>query len=105
MSENNEFTEKAKNDNELMEENLENVAGGGATENRYVQNRCMNSWRTMLECVGYLAMIWCDHYRRTETGESIPRGKIYRHKCAMGAWDYLGMKDGDPDPRTAQRYF
>jgi len=81
----------------LSEEDLDNVAGGGGTQNRWDANRCMGHGRTMIECVGFLWIAWCDHYTR-----SIPSDPNYKyagyheHKCAMGAFHYYGHANGDP---------
>ena len=86
---------------ELKEEDLEKVAGGGPTQNRWNPERCMNHGRTMFECTGFMQAFWCDHYRQTDTGrkETTDRGEniyIKRHQCVMGAFDYEGGKYGEP---------
>ena len=81
---------------EINEEDLENVAGGGSqTTNRFDPKVCPNLTRTRYECVGFLQMNYCDHYRK------IPITKckvspIFRHECVMGAFNYTGLKHGTP---------
>jgi hypothetical protein len=107
------FIEKAKSDSELMakqpqkevlqmdenkklgEEQLREVSGG-ATQNRHDPKSCVNLTRTKYECVGLLAICWCDHYRRTDTGAKKGRVFLYRHDCAMGAFSYEGDVNGTP---------
>ena len=95
-----EDIENAKNrtstSGELKEEELEEVAGGAASKNRFFHNRCMNHGRTMLECVGILDLLWCDHYSRIHTGYNGISVKLFDHKCAMGAFDYVGYENGNP---------
>ena len=92
--------ENAKNQiissGELNEEELEKVAGGGATRNRYDPNVCPTLKRLRGQCISngflpsFLLPNWCDHYRRREAGpRSTPTGqmiKMYYHSCAMGAF-------------------
>jgi hypothetical protein len=89
------FAERAQADGELTEEQLVEAAGGregGLTQNRYDPNVCPRLTRTRYECVGFLGGWLCDHYRR-----SIPERDydIYKHQCAMGAFDYKGDEDGN----------
>ena len=93
----NRTTESGK----LNEEDLDKVAGGGATQNRWDPNVCPNLTRTRFECVGFMQAVWCDHYKQTDTGRKIvtDRGEniyVKRHQCMMGAFDYEGGKYGEP---------
>ena len=81
---------------ELSEEDLDAVAGGAEpTINRYDANMCRNLVRNRKECIGPLRVtFWCDHY--TVYMQSLWDGGDYNHKCAMGAFEYIGDKDGNP---------
>ena len=78
--------EKLHNEeNELNEEQLEGVAGGG-TKNRYDPNECKNRTtvrkdKCVYDVLGTGFTINCDHYRRTGNGY-----KTYIHSCAMNAF-------------------
>jgi len=84
---------------ELTEEELEDVAGGAPSENRYDPKTCKNMTRTKYNCVGFLTLCWCDHYRQDET----LRTKIgknwysrYFHSCTKNAFPrYYGNASGD----------
>ena len=84
------------------EEELENVAGGGATENRWNPEKCMSHGRTQHNCVGLFNLVWCDHYRRessSKTKVDKSTGSVtyyYRHICMMGAFNYIGTISGEP---------
>ena len=104
MNQTQALLEKARNDKELMETELEDAAGG-ATQNRYDPQRCGNTTRTSYECVGFLTMTWCDHYRQkyippAGIGPGGPvgagSGERYRHVCVMGRYDYEGDMAGKP---------
>jgi len=95
------FIAQASKSRELSEEDLENVAGGEGSRNRWDRNRCMSHGRTMYECVGFLGMFWCDYYRRTNTGRIIEGVgnvpvTIYNHYCTLGAFNYDGLEGGSP---------
>jgi len=86
---------------EIQEEDLENIATGGSSRNRWDKDRCMNHGRTMYECVGFLGMFWCDYYKRTNTGKIIEGVgtapvTIYNHYCTLGAFNYDGLEGGSP---------
>ena len=81
----------------LAEEDLE-AASGGATQNRYDPQRCGKYTRVEYECVGFLAMSWCDHYRKESlapVGAGLD-GERYLHICVMGRYDYGGDRFGAP---------
>jgi len=83
----------------LTEEEMEAIAGGndGSTQNRYDPERCGAATRVIYECVGFLKMCYCDHYRKTELWDGGPLvGKLYDHVCAMGRFNYRGDRYGDP---------
>jgi hypothetical protein len=83
---------------ELSEKDLDAVAGGWS-QNRYDPNVCKASLgRTRYECVGYLSSCWCDHYSMDGLSKRCPytNAPIFRHKCAMGAFDYEGYVEGYP---------
>ena len=75
----------ARKSGELKEEDLEAAAGGILTENRYDPEVCSKYTETHYNCVGFLGMNWCDHYRRVHPENSRPTG---RHTCVMGFFDY-----------------
>ena len=76
----------------VKEEDLEAVAGGRPTWNRYDPKTCKNMTRTKYECVGLLSAAWCDHYRGKDLGNN--RKRI---SCAKGAFpEYIGYSNGDP---------
>ena len=79
---------------EIKEEELENTTGGynpdAPSKNRWDPKRCMSHGRTMYECVGFMEIVNCDHYRK------IDLDKGYRHICMMGAFDYRGNFWGTP---------
>ena len=78
---------------ELKEEDLEAAAGGG-TQNRYDPQRCGNTKRVSYECVGFLEMCWCDHYRKVDL---LPGHLVacINHICVMGCYDYIGDNHGE----------
>ena len=81
---------------ELNEEQLDAVAGGGPTWNRYDPKTCKNMKRTKYECVGFLKQNWCDHYRNKYIEGSSGKAE-YRISCAKGAYpDYTGDVTGKP---------
>ena len=71
---------------ELGEEELENISGGDvqqpySTQNRWDPGECSKITEVAYRCVGFLAMCYCDHYRRSAS--------IYTyHSCAMGRFSY-----------------
>ena len=83
---------------ELNEEQLDAVAGGGPTWNRYDPKTCKNMKRTKYECVGLLSKNWCDHYRMTTHYYDIaPHNTLYKMSCAKGAYpEYIGDVAGNP---------
>ena len=98
---------KLKNENtaesaELREDELEAVAGGGPTQNRYDSKSCKNMTRTKYNCVGFLSACWCDHYRRDYI-EGSQKGhasatKRFWHSCTKEAYPkYKADCDGHPD--------
>ena len=74
---------RAPKTEELSEEDLEAVAGGRDTQNRFDAAVCKNIIEVQYRCVGFLEMVWCDHYRRESAGHN----KL-RHTCVMGRFDY-----------------
>ena len=74
---------------ELAEEELDSVAGGGATQNRWDPEICNKYTTVHYNCVGFLTQCWCDHYKRTWLGNS-----KHHHACNMGRFDYGGFLDG-----------
>ena len=77
---------------ELIEAELDNVAGGFLpTQNRYDPNVCPTLTRPRYECAGFLNFISCDHYSAQSRGKG-----AWHFKCAMGAFDYIGMSGGKP---------
>ena len=89
--------------NEITEDKLEAVAGGGGSENRYDPNTCKNMTRTKYECVGFLASTWCDHYRKELYSKPVPHESktwLYYHRCVMEAYPrYSGLSEGTPKGR------
>jgi len=93
-----------KKDIELKEEELEAAAGGG-TQNRWNPDVCGNYTKVEYECVGFLKMCWCDHYRevylttiRSEAGGPMGAGEVkhYQYTCVMGRYNYKGNGRGEP---------
>ena len=83
------MSDEIKKDIELKEEDLEAAAGGDATANRYDPQRCGNAKEVLYECVGFLQLVICDHYRKRAVNR-----ETYHHTCAMGCYDYYGSPDG-----------
>jgi len=84
---------------ELSSEELEMVSGGkdipqGVNNDRFDPNACHAHGRTRYECVGFLQIIQCKHYSKTQIKDSFPRR--YRHVCAKGAFNYTGDAEGYP---------
>ena len=79
---------------ELKEEDLE-AAAGGATTNRYDPAVCSQYNDVHFNCVGFLELNWCDHYRRSVDDSSNWERRLYR-KCMMGFFDVTEVKDKDP---------
>ena len=66
----------------ICEEDLDAVAGGGSTLNRYCPQSCKNLSeirRGVCSGVTKLSM-WCDYYRRTDYNS------FYYHSCVMDAF-------------------
>ena len=82
---------------ELSEEDLGAVSGG-ATQNRYNPNVCKPGFMYMPKgngCDNGLFDMWCDHYRREFEGYFGDHNlEAYRHKCVMGAFNYLSNSNG-----------
>ena len=77
---------------ELKEEDLENVAGGRITQNRYNKDICSCYTEPHYYCVGFLSSSWCDHFRREFIRRrTISEGDIihvlFREYCVMGFFD------------------
>jgi len=74
MEENKKVTENEENN--LSEEQLEGVAGGGFTQNRY-KEACERKTKQDSDCNGGGRMfdIWCDHYRKKDHRDS------YDYEC------------------------
>ncbi|MCL2010651.1 MAG: hypothetical protein FWG71_08955 [Synergistaceae bacterium] len=85
---------KAPKTGELKEEDLE-AAAGGATTNRYDPAECSKHNDVHLNCVGFLELNWCDHYRRSVDDSSQWERKLYR-RCMMGFFDVTETKAKDP---------
>jgi len=85
---------------ELEEEDLESIAGGGGGPSRWDHIACMAHGRTRYECVGFLYMSWCLHYTRRQLGTERYRLKsrvpdaMYWHTCQLGAFSYEGNSSG-----------
>ena len=84
------------NEQKLHETELDAVAGGGATQNRYDPQRCSNTKQVAYECVGFLANTWCDHYRERKISGTHYTNDVYRYTCVMGCYDYNGDHYGKP---------
>ena len=84
---------------ELSEEDLDVVSGGSdklLTQNRYDPNVCPNLTRTRYECVGFMRILYCDHYKYSDAGKTHSGWAIFSHACAMGAFNYEGYEFGEP---------
>ena len=79
---------------ELAEEDLE-AAAGGATTNRYDPKVCSQYNDVHFNCVGFMELNWCDHYRRSVDDSSEWERRLYR-KCMMGFFDVTETKAKDP---------
>ena len=81
---------------ELSEADLDAVSGGClfGTQNRYDPDKCTGTLgRTKYECVGFLNMSWCDHFKM----DLLTQGSnIFQFDCAMGAFSYKGHSGGAP---------
>jgi hypothetical protein len=94
--------EEIKQSAELTEAQLDGVAGG-ATQNRWNPDECRKYGRTAYNCVGFLAGCWCDYYSKDflryghiSSTQRHTLKEVYRHKCAMGAFNYEGDGGGTP---------
>ena len=83
-----------ENNKKIHEEQLKEVTGGWS-ENRYNPAECKSLNKIKDECLGFLFLRWCDHYRQTyirtdafrrNPNERETYMKIYKHECAMGAF-------------------
>jgi len=71
---------------ELKEEDLEAATGGG-TQNRWNPEVCGKYTEVEWDCVGFLGLNWCDHYRL----EFVPGPDgLWHYTCVMGRYDYIG---------------
>jgi len=79
---------------ELAEEDLEAVAGG--TQNRYDPTKCRQYKEASYDCVGFLSLVWCDHYRRNFVRRE-DHLTVYWHLCAHGCFCYeRAVEEKDP---------
>jgi len=85
-----ELSKKYASNGELNEDELEQVAGGWPTENRHYKDVCSQYKEAHYNCVGFLSIVNCDHYRKIEL-KSLPGSKKDRYniKCVMGYFDYI----------------
>ena len=83
---------------ELTEEDLGAVSGGNS-KNRY-DSTCKNMTKIKSDCVGFLWLRWCDHYRKElDKRSDVLGGDRYIHKCTKGAFpDYRGNSNGEHKP-------
>jgi len=102
----------------LAEGDLEEVAGGDAheddfdidisgwpTQDRFDPAVCPGIGRTRYECVGFLRLVYCDHYSKTFSHTHIEKYKgkggadrrisIFDHVCSKGGFNYKGKLNGD----------
>ena len=70
---------------ELTEEELLAVTGG-ATKNRFDKAECSKHSDVHFNCVGFMSLTWCDHYRKWVDNKSEWETKIHRW-CTMGFFD------------------
>ena len=80
---------------ELSAEELAAVSGG-IDPDRYDKVACHSHGRTRLECVGAILTPWCRYYSKIALKTSDGKYSLYRHKCDMGAFDYVGTGSGTP---------
>ena len=83
-----ELRNTVKKGDELSEEELNGVSGGGLpasglTENRYDTTECAKIKEVQYRCVGFLAHFNCDHYAK----HGLLDGRFIQ-KCAMGCFYY-----------------
>jgi len=86
-----------KNTTELNGDELDAITGGGwPTQNRYDPKTCKNMTRTKYNCVGFLEMCYCDHFRY-DRAASNSAFKLFWYWCEMNAYPkYKGDADGTP---------
>ena len=81
---------------EVVEGDLENVAGGGITyidRDRYDPAVCSSIKEVTLKCLGSYttSATWCKHYRYTDHGIGRTGPKI-QHKCEKGCYNYIARE-------------
>jgi len=87
-----------KNCSELSEGELDDVVGGSGgntrpiTADRFDPEVCPSQTRTRYECVGFMKIVWCDHYDRQFLKGS---NYGYMHQCKMGYFKYAANIDGN----------
>ena len=63
---------------EIAEDQLEVVAGGGRTQNRYNPHECKNLVGPLMLCKSgpgfFDGFVWCDHYRQSDVLTKVDRG-------------------------------
>ena len=86
------------NCSQLSENELDEVVGGTGissrpvTANRFDPEICPVQTRTRYECVGFMKIVWCDHYDRQFLKGS---NYGYMHQCKMGYFKYAANIDGN----------
>ena len=74
---------------ELSEEELANVAGGGATKDRYDPKVCPTKKEPWSNCTGPMTLYWCDHYRKIyDEAKSSSTVKVHRIMCLKGSYSF-----------------
>ena len=92
------MSEESKTNIELKEEQLE-AASGGATQNRYDPAKCRQYKEAAYDCVGFLGLVWCDHYRKNFVRYE-DNLTVYSHWCAHSCFYYeRGVEERDPPER------
>ena len=91
--------EIGNNPAELNEQDLDKVAGGGATKNRYDEKVCPTMTRAERRCIGLGDLgYWCDHYRMEYVNPNLRTPSDWHwHTCVKGCFPrYYGKGDGTP---------
>ena len=78
--------------NFVLNEDELDVVSGGSTQNRYEPQKCNQYKEVAYDCVGFLSVVWCDHYRKDYLRQE-GNLTVYEHKCVMGCFCYEEKKD------------
>ncbi|MCL2010655.1 MAG: hypothetical protein FWG71_08975 [Synergistaceae bacterium] len=93
------MSDEIKKSMELQETELEG-ASGGATQNRYDPAKCRQYKEASYDCVGFLQLVWCDHYRKNFVRYEDNK-TVYSHWCAHSCFYYERAEDERDDSRQS----